>query len=85
MSQKLCVYSMLAVMKETENFVPQKRVWCILFITGKWKGKGKDKQDTLVSHVLSIREKTKQNKALCFVEEAIPLCGMAKGTEFMSL
>lgn len=52
MSQKLCVYSMLAVMKETENFVPQERVWCILFITGQWKGKGKDKQDTLVPHVL---------------------------------
>lgn len=52
MSQKLCVYSVLAVMEETENFVPQERVWCILCITGKWKGKGKDKQDTHVSHVL---------------------------------
>lgn len=72
MSQKLYVYSVLAMMKETENFVPQERVWCILFITGKCKGKEKISKRRWCLRCCKLRRRRRKNQTIVFCGEGDP-------------
>lgn len=55
MSHKLYVYNTLAMMKETENFISQERVWCILFVHHRqMEGKRKiEAKDSCISDVVN--------------------------------